>query len=107
MRDADLPPTPGSFVSSLMRFASGGAVMVARLLSYLVAEQLRNSATQQPKTVPESSCLQSSRLTAPAFLVDFSGGFVHCSDDEVLQHLDVVRVDRFFIDCDAQQLLVA
>src|SRR5437660_11835914 len=66
MRDADLPPTPGSFVSSLIKFASGGAVMVVRLLSYLVAEQLRNSATQQPKTTPESSCLPSSRLTALA-----------------------------------------
>src|SRR6266545_5066777 len=40
-------------------------------------------------------------------LVNFSGGLVHCCDDEVLQHFHIVRIDRFLVDGDAQQLLVA
>ena len=87
MRDADLPPTPGRRDSSLMRFASGGAVNL---------EQSRN--------------LHPAGHGADAaghLFVDFARGFVHGGDDEVLQHFDVVRINGFLVDGDGEQFFRA
>src|SRR3954469_25827895 len=84
MREADLPPTPGSRVSSLMRFASGGAVNL---------EESRNLH-------PAGHRADGARH----LLVHFARGFVDRGDDEVLEHFDVVRIDGFLVDGDGEEL---
>src|SRR5438093_6508643 len=68
MREADFAPTPGSLVSSLIRVANGGAVMVVTLSGCQVVD---NRTTRQPdnlRIIRESSFLPSSHRSAPAFL---------------------------------------
>src|SRR5216684_374814 len=114
MREADFPPTPGSLVSSLMRFARGGAV-ICGLLSCWVGGFLGcrylatcNRATLQPSKQsrnlhPAGHCADG----ACHLLIDLARRFVHGGNDQILQHLDVIGVDGFLVDGDGQQLLGA
>src|ERR1043166_6179844 len=86
-RDADLAPMPGSFVSSLIRLASGGAV---------------NS--EQSRDLHPAGHGAEGRLH---LFVDLARRFVDRGDDEVVQHLDVVRIDRFLVDRHGEELLRA
>src|SRR5215212_6235871 len=73
-RAADLPPTPGSLVSSLMRFARGGAVI----------DSVAWTTTSEARDLHPAGHGAHRRLH---LLVDLARGLVDGGLDQVLQHL--------------------
>src|SRR5437660_10451978 len=97
---------PGSLVSSLIRFARGGAVIV-------VGDRLsvvRELTTDNRRPSEESRNFHPSRHGPELILhglVHFARSLVDRGDDEVLQHLHVVWIDGVLLDGHAEAVLLA
>src|ERR1051325_924523 len=102
---------PGSFVSSLMRFARGGAVMVASC----ELRGARGGGTRHPQPATRNPSEQSGNLHPSGHrsqlilhrFIDLARGLVDRGHDEVLQHLHVVGIDGVLLDDDAEEVLRA
>src|SRR3990170_5204264 len=107
-RWAVLRPTPGSLLNSSMRRATGAIrpVMTAPSRSGRCgsAEAARSGAAE-PRHAGQTDASGHAGHAVPLQLPATRDGFVDRGDHQVLQHLDLGRIDRRRIDLDGADLL--